>query len=62
VWLINLDPTVEAEIQKTRSAVIVNDDAIGILPLRIHFKSARYLRPGLSAAWERFRKRNLRKS
>ena len=35
VWLINLDPTVGAEIRKTRPAVIVSDDAIGILPLRV---------------------------
>ena len=35
VWLINLDPTVGAEIQKTRPTIIVNEDAIGILPLRI---------------------------
>jgi mRNA interferase MazF len=35
IWLLNLDPTVGAEIQKTRPAVIVNEDAIGILPLRV---------------------------
>jgi mRNA interferase MazF len=35
VWLINLDPTIGAEIRKTRPGVIVNEDAIGILPLRI---------------------------
>jgi mRNA interferase MazF len=35
VWLINLDPALGAEIRKTRPAVIVNDDAIGILPLRV---------------------------
>jgi mRNA interferase MazF len=35
VWLINLDPTVGAESKKTRPAVIVNDDAIGILPLKV---------------------------
>ena len=35
VWLINLDPTIGSEIQKTRPAVIVNDDAVGILPLRV---------------------------
>ncbi len=35
VWLINLDPTVGAEIQKIRPAVIVNDDAVGILPLKV---------------------------
>ena len=35
VWLINLDPTIGAEIRKTRPAVIVNDDAIDILPLKV---------------------------
>ncbi len=35
VWLINLDPTIGAEIRKTRPAVIVNEDSIGILPLKI---------------------------
>ena len=35
IWLINLEPTVGAEIRKTRPAVIVNDDAIGILPLKV---------------------------
>ena len=35
VWLINLDPTVGAEIRKTRPAVIVSDDAIGVLPLKV---------------------------
>lgn len=35
VWRINLNPTVGAEIRKTRPAVIVNDDAVGILPLKV---------------------------
>ena len=35
IWLINLDPTVGAELKKTRPAVIVNDDALGKLPLKI---------------------------
>jgi len=35
VWLINLDPAIGAEIKKTRPAVIVNDDSMGILPLKI---------------------------
>jgi mRNA interferase MazF len=35
VWLINLSPSLGAEIQKTRPAVIMNDDAIGILPLKV---------------------------
>jgi len=35
VWLINLDPTIGAEIHKTRPAVIVSSDAVGILPLKV---------------------------
>jgi mRNA interferase MazF len=35
IWLINLDPTLGAEIKKSRPAVIVSEDAIGILPLRV---------------------------
>jgi mRNA interferase MazF len=35
VWLINLDPTVGSEIRKTRPAVIVSDDSVGALPLRV---------------------------
>lgn len=35
VWLINLDPTVGAEIKKKRPAIIVNDDSLGKLPLKI---------------------------
>lgn len=35
IWLINLDPTIGVEIHKTRSAVIVSEDIIGILPLRM---------------------------
>jgi mRNA interferase MazF len=35
VWLINLDPTIGAEIKKTRPAVIVSEDAIGVLPLKV---------------------------
>ncbi len=34
-WLINLGPTIGAEIKKSRPAVIVSEDAIGILPLRV---------------------------
>ena len=35
IWLINLDPTVCAEIKKSRPAVIVNVDEVGVLPLRV---------------------------
>ena len=35
IWLVDLDPTKGAEIQKKRPAVIVNDDLLGKLPLKI---------------------------
>jgi mRNA interferase MazF len=35
IWLINLDPTIGAEINKTRPAIIINDDKMGRLPLRV---------------------------
>lgn len=35
IWLLNLDPTVGAEIKKTRPAIIVSDDSLGKLPLKI---------------------------
>ncbi len=35
IWEIDLNPTIGAEIKKRRPAVIINDNAIGILPLKI---------------------------
>lgn len=35
VWLVNLAPTVGAEISKTRPAVIVSKDTVGILRLKV---------------------------
>ena len=35
IWLVNLDPTLGAEIRKTRPCVIVSNDAVGALPLRV---------------------------
>ena len=35
IWIINLDPTLGAEIRKKRPAIIVNDDEIGRLPLKV---------------------------
>ncbi|WP_353930469.1 type II toxin-antitoxin system PemK/MazF family toxin [Okeanomitos corallinicola TIOX110] len=50
VWLVNLDPTVGTEISKKRPCIIVNDDAIGILPLKVivpvtDWKERYYIRP-----------------
>jgi mRNA interferase MazF len=35
IWLVNLDPTIGPEIRKTRPAVIVSSDLVGILPLKV---------------------------
>ena len=35
IWLVNLDPTIGSEIRKTRPAVIVSSDLVGILPVKI---------------------------
>jgi mRNA interferase MazF len=35
IWLVNLDPTIGSEIRKTRPAVIISSDLIGILPLKV---------------------------
>jgi len=35
IWLIDLNPTIGAEIKKSRPAVIVNDNSLGKLPLKI---------------------------
>ena len=35
IWLVSLDPTVGSEIKKTRPAIIVNDNTLGKLPLKI---------------------------
>ena len=35
IWLVSLDPTVGAEIRKTRPVIVVNSDAVGTLPIRL---------------------------
>lgn len=35
IWLINLDPTIGSELKKTRPAVVINDNALGKLPLKV---------------------------
>jgi mRNA interferase MazF len=35
IWLVSLDPTVGAEIKKTRPAVIMSVDAVGTLALKV---------------------------
>ena len=35
VWLVNFDPTVGAEIKKTRPAIVISSDAVGRLPIKL---------------------------
>ncbi|MDI6768891.1 MAG: type II toxin-antitoxin system PemK/MazF family toxin [Anaerolineales bacterium] len=35
IWLVNLDPTIGAEIRKTRPVIVVSSDAIGALPIKL---------------------------
>jgi mRNA interferase MazF len=35
IWLVNLDPTVGSEIQKTRPTTVISSDFIGKLPLKL---------------------------
>lgn len=35
IWLVSLDPTIGAEIRKTRPVIVVSSDAIGALPIKL---------------------------
>jgi len=35
IWSVNLDPTLGAEIRKTRPVVVVSSDAVGVLPIKL---------------------------
>jgi mRNA interferase MazF len=35
IWLVNFNPATGAEIQKKRPAIIVNDNSVGVLPLKV---------------------------
>jgi len=35
IWRVDLEPTIGAEMNKTRPALIINDDGLGKLPLKV---------------------------
>lgn len=35
IWIVSLDPTIGAEIRKTRPVVVVSSNAVGALPIRL---------------------------
>lgn len=51
IWEINLSPTVGAEIKKKRPAVIINDNAIGVLPLRVIVPITEWKKNFYGAVW-----------
>jgi mRNA interferase MazF len=51
IWLVNLDPTVGSEIRKTRPAVIISSDLVGILPLKIIVPFTNWKDRYSSASW-----------
>jgi mRNA interferase MazF len=51
IWLLNLDPAIGAEIKKTRPGVIVNDDAVGVLPLKVVVPVTQWKERYAAAPW-----------
>ena len=51
IWLIHLDPTIVAEINKTRPVIIVSNDEIGILPLKIVIPITEWKDNFVNAKW-----------
>jgi mRNA interferase MazF len=35
IWKVNLDPTIGAEIKKSRPVVVISSDAVGLLPIKL---------------------------
>ena len=51
IWLVNLEPTIGSEIRKTRPAVIISSDLIGILPLKVIVPLTEWKERYASAPW-----------
>ncbi|MBW4579948.1 MAG: type II toxin-antitoxin system PemK/MazF family toxin [Tildeniella nuda ZEHNDER 1965/U140] len=51
IWLVKLDPTLGTEISKTRPAIIVNDNAIGILLLKVIVPVTDWKEPFAARPW-----------
>jgi len=51
VWQVNLDPTIGAEIQKIRPCMILNQDALARLPLKIIIPITRWDERFAIAPW-----------
>ncbi|MDO8970354.1 MAG: type II toxin-antitoxin system PemK/MazF family toxin [Saprospiraceae bacterium] len=51
IWLVNLDATIGAEIQKKRPAVIISSNAIGKLPLKVIVPITEWKAPYAAVPW-----------
>ena len=51
IWLVSLDPTVGSEIKKARPAIIVNDNPLGKLPLKVIVPLTDWKERYASAPW-----------
>jgi len=51
IWLVNLDPTVGAEIRKTRPVAIVSSDAVGVLPVKLVAPLTEWKTHNTTKAW-----------
>lgn len=58
IWLVNLDPTIGVEIKKTRPAVIVSNNVLGKLPLKIIVPITSWNEKFRQAEWHTFIKAN----
>jgi len=51
IWQINLDPTIGSEMKKTRPCIILNNNLIGKLPLKIVAPITDYKEHYLHVPW-----------
>jgi mRNA interferase MazF len=51
VWVVNFDPTIGAEIRKTRPAVVVSSDGVGRLPLKLVAPLTEWREAFVGSAW-----------
>ena len=51
IWLVNLDPTIGSEIRKTRPAVIISSDLVGILPVKVIVPFTEWKERYIQAPW-----------
>lgn len=51
IWLVNLNPTIGSEIRKTRPAVLISSDLVGILPLKVIVPFTEWKERYAQASW-----------